>query len=158
MSDKDGDFPVSSLNAWKFKVVSLESARQSFRGWYRNPPRAAVDSLGVAYRDAVGNWRSMHPDFVFFNEVGGKIVASIVDPHGHHLEDSLLKLQALARFASEYGSEFHRIEPLAEISSHMRVLDLQAKRVRAGVLASNSTPLELYHSDLAVDYDEPPTT
>ena len=52
-----------------------ELARPNVRGWYRNPPRAAVDSLGIAYRDDDGNWRSMHPDFVFFNEVGGKIVA-----------------------------------------------------------------------------------
>jgi hypothetical protein len=130
-----------------------EFARDSFRAWYRNPSRAAVDSLGVTYRDAVGNWRSMHPDFVFFNEVGGKIVPSIVDPHGHHLEDSLVKLQALARFAGDYGSEFHRIEALAKIGNQMRVLDLQVERVRAGILATDKAPLELYTSDLASNYD-----
>ena len=35
----------------------------------------------------------------------------------------------------------------------MRVLDLQDERVRAGILASDKVPLELYDSDLAVDYD-----
>ncbi len=153
MSDDDGMFPLSSLNAWEHEVVMCEFARDSFRAWYRNPSRAAVDSLGVTYRDAVGNWRSMHPDFVFFNEVGGKIVPSIVDPHGHHLEDSLVKLQALARFAGDYGTEFHRIEALAKIGNQMRVLDLQAERVRAGILASDKVPLELYSSDLASNYD-----
>lgn len=153
MADDSGLFPLSSLNAWEFEVVLCEFARDSFRAWYRNPSRAAVDSVGVAYRDSVGNWRSMHPDFVFFNEVGGRIVASIVDPHGHHLEDSLVKLQALARFAEDYGAEFHRIEALAKIGNQMRVLDLQVPRVRAGILASSAAPLELYSSDLGADYD-----
>lgn len=95
----------------------------------------------------------MHPDFIFFNEVGDRIVASIVDPHGHHLEDSLIKLQALARFAGEFGAEFHRIDALAEVGGQMRVLDLQQEHVRAAILASDKHPLELYASDLAVDYD-----
>ena len=71
-------------------------------------PAGAVDSLGITYREADGNWRSMHPDFVFFHEVNGEIVASIVDPHGHHLDDADIKLKALATFAAEYGDEFHR--------------------------------------------------
>ncbi|MGO4600386.1 DEAD/DEAH box helicase [Terrabacter sp. 2YAF2] len=153
MSDKDGDFPLSSLNDWEFDVVQAELARSSCKAWYRNPARAAVDSVGVTYRDATGNWRSMHPDFVFFNEVGGQIRASIVDPHGHHLEDSLMKLQALTRFAKEFGSEFHRIEAVAKINGTMRILDVQDERVRAGILASDQSPLELYASNLAADYD-----
>lgn len=153
MSDDNGEFPLSSLNEWEFEVVQSELARASCRAWYRNPPRSAVDSLGVTYRDAVGNWRSMHPDFIFFNEVGGNIRPSIVDPHGHHLEDSLIKLQALVRFADDYGTEFHRIEALAKLDGKMRVLDLQQDRVRAGILTSDKVPLELYSSDLAVDYD-----
>ncbi|MBM9458771.1 DEAD/DEAH box helicase family protein [Nocardioides sp. zg-536] len=153
MSDENGEFPLSSLNGWEFDVVHAELARSSCRAWYRNPARAAVDSLGVSYRDDVGNWRSMHPDFIFFNEVDGAIRPSIVDPHGHHLQDSLLKLQALVRFAKDYGSEFHRIEALAEIDGKMRVLDLQLDRVRAGILGSADAPEVLYRSDLAVFYD-----
>jgi hypothetical protein len=153
MSDDDGAFPLSSLNDWEYDVVQAELARSSCKAWYRNPSRAATDSLGVTYRDAVGNWRSMHPDFIFFNEVDGNLVPSIVDPHGHHLEDSLIKLQALVRFAAEFGSDFHRVEALAKINGKMRVLDLQDDRVRAGILASDKVPLELYSSDLAVDYD-----
>lgn len=153
MSDADGEFPLSSLNGWEYDVVNAELARSSCKAWYRNPPRAAVDSVGVSYRDEVGNWRSMHPDFIFFNEVQGEIRPSIVDPHGHHLQDSIIKLQALVRFAKDYGSEFHRIEALAEIDGKMRVLDLQKDHVRAGVLASDDVPEVLYRSALAVDYD-----
>lgn len=153
MSDESGQFPLSSLNDWEYEVVQCETARDSCRAWYRNPPRAAVDSLGVTYRDSSGNWRSMHPDFLFFNEVGGEIEVSIVDPHGHHLEDSLVKLQALAGFAEEFGSAFHRIEALAKLGKQMRVLDLQQPEVRAGIMGSASAPLELYASEAAVDYD-----
>lgn len=153
MSDESGEFPLSTLNEWEFDVVQAELKRTSCKAWYRNPARAAVDSVSVTYRDATGNWRSMHPDFVFFNDVGGQIRPSIVDPHGHHLEDSLIKLKALTRFASEFGSEFHRIEAVAKINGQMRILDMQEERVRAGVLASDQSPLELYSSDLATDYD-----
>lgn len=152
MADDAGDFPLSSLNLWEIKVVESELARDSCKAWYRNPPRAAVDSLGVSYRDGSGNWRSMHPDFVFFEEVGGGMAVSIVDPHGHHLEDSLTKLQALADFAEKHGAKFHRIEALAEVDGQMRVLDLQRADVRAGVKASKQEPAALYEGDLAVDH------
>jgi len=153
MSDEDGKFPIAALNDWERAVVGAELERRGSVGWYRNPARAAVDSLGITYRDAVGNWRSMHPDFIFFNEVGGKVRASIVDPHGHHLEDSLLKLRGLARFAEEHGDEFHRIESVTKIGTTMRILDLQIPVVREALIRGDDTPIELYQSDLAVDYD-----
>jgi len=52
----------------------------------------------------------LHPDFLFFNGVGGTVRTSIVDPHGHHLDDALVKLQGLAHFA-----EFCRIVAVMRI-------------------------------------------
>jgi len=72
MSDEEGDFPLTSLNTWERKVVRAELTRPTVRAWYRNPSRAAVDWLGIAYRDGQGNWHSMHPDFVFFHDVNGR--------------------------------------------------------------------------------------
>lgn len=153
MSDEAGNFPLTSLNTWEREVVMAELQRPNVRGWYRNPSRAAVDSLGVAYRDeSTGNWRSMHPDLIFFNEVRGEIVASIVDPHGHHLEDALMKLKALATFAGKFGDAFHRIEALSKIDTSMRVLDMKSDAVREAVLYRDETAEQLYRSDLAVDY------
>ena len=153
MSDEDGQFPLTSLNKWEREVVLAELARPNVRGWYRNPSRAAVDSLGIAYRDDdTGNWRSMHPDFVFFHEVGGKIVASILDPHGHHLDDALMKLKALARFAGTYGEAFHRIEALAEVDGRMKVIDMKIDAVREAVLVAKQSAVDLYRSTIAVDY------
>jgi len=154
MSDENGDFPLGELNSWEYEVVRAEIARPSVRGWYRNPSRAAFDSLGVAYRDdSTANWRSMHPDFVFFHEVGGKVVASILDPHGHHLEDASLKLKALAKFAETYGGEFHRIESLAEIDGRMRVLDMKRQDVREAIMVGNQSAKDIYQSKVAIDYD-----
>lgn len=154
MSDEGGQFPLASLkSSWERTVVLAELARPNVRGWYRNPSRAAVDSLGIAYRDDdSGNWRSMHPDFVFFHEVGGKIVASIVDPHGYHLDDALMKLKALATFAGTYGEAFHRIEALAEVDGRMKVLDMKIDAVCDAVLLGKQSPAELYRSNIAVDY------
>jgi hypothetical protein len=154
MSDEDGLFPLTSLNQWERSVVLAEIARPNARAWYRNPSRAAVDSLGIAYRDDnTGNWRSMHPDFVFFHEVNDKIVASIVDPHGHHLDDAGMKLRALAAFAGKYGEAFHRIEALAEVDGHMKVIDMQIPAVREAVVHGKESPIDMYRSNIAVQYD-----
>lgn len=152
MSDESGMFPMSSLNTWEQKVVNAELAKAGAAGWYRNPPRPAVDALGVAYRDGQGNWRTMHPDFVFFHEVGGEVKASIVDPHGTHLDDAVTKLKALAEFAQKYGDEFHRIEALAQVGSTMKVLDMTKPAVRESILHEVKTALEFYESDVASEY------
>lgn len=152
MSDEAGMFPLSSLNAWERKVVDVELNRPGALGWYRNPPRSAVDSLGIAYRDPRGNWRSMHPDFVFFHEVRGEVKASIVDPHGTHLDDAVIKLKALAEFAKEFGAAFHRIEAVAMAGSSMKVLDMTIPAVRDGVLYEDKPAVEFYRSDFAVEF------
>lgn len=153
MSDENGEAPISKLNDWEGEIVKCEIAREGAVAWYRNPPRQTADSLGVAYRDEeTGNWRSMHPDFVFFHAVEGKVRASIVDPHGHHLEDSLVKLQALAAFAEEHGEAFHRIEALSKVGNVMKVLNLQDDDVRAAIKTGGYSVDWFYNSELAVDY------
>jgi hypothetical protein len=94
----------------------------------------------------------MHPDFVYFHEVAGRIVASILDPHGHHLDDALMKLKALARFARTYGEAFHRIEAFAEVDGRMKVLDMKIDSVRESVLVAKQSAVDLYRSAIAVDY------
>jgi hypothetical protein len=155
MSTEDGMFPLTSLNEWERKVVLAEIGRPHARAWYRNPPRAAFDSLGIAYRDPAGNWRSMHPDFVFFHEAvaTGDIKASIIDPHGHHLDDAAIKLKALAEFAETFGDEFDRIEAVADVDGQFRVLDMQMPETRAAVLVGEESPADLYKSSVGEWYD-----
>ncbi|MDJ0400569.1 DEAD/DEAH box helicase [Rhodococcus rhodochrous] len=153
MSDENGDAPITKLNDWEGEIVKYEIARSGALAWYRNPPRQTADSLGIAYRDeTTGNWRSMHPDFIFFHEIGGEPKASIVDPHGHHLDDSLVKLQALARFAEQHGHAFHRIEALSKVGDVMKTLNLQDENVRSIVMSGGRTVDWYYNSQFAGNY------
>ena len=69
---------------------------------------------------------------------------SIVDPHGQHLEDSLVKLQGLANYAERYGDAFHRIEASLKDGAKWRVLDLKRADVRTAIANHTGPVLELY--------------
>jgi hypothetical protein len=153
MSDEDGLYPVGTLNGWEQKVVALELKRLSCAGWYRNPSHNGMDSVTVAYKDAVGDWRSMHPDFVFFEKVDGRILPSIVDPHGQHLDDSLVKLQGLAKYAERYGDGFHRIDAVVQDGNNWRKLDMKKAEVRALILAHDGPVNSLYGDPLSDKYE-----
>lgn len=152
LSNAEGNFPVGSLNRWETDVLDNEMQQPGAVAWYRNPSRASQDSLAVAYQNAQGEWKPMRPDFVFFTErTDGAVVASLVDPHGWHLADALPKLRGLADFAEEFGSEFHRIESVAEVEGTLRVLDITRKQVRESTRATNDSK-SLYVSDKATNY------
>ena len=152
MSDPVGDFPIGSLNGWEQEIVERELQRPDCVGWYRNPSHNGVDSVTVAYRDPIGDWRSMHPDFIFFNRIGDVVHPSIVDPHGQHLQDSLPKLQGLANYAERYGDAFHRIEAVVKEGTKWRMLDLKREEVRTLIAAHAGDIAVLYGSSLAEDY------
>ena len=154
MSDEDGWFPMSSLGGWERDVIRTEVARPDCVAWYRNPSVPRPDSLGIAYRDDHGNWRRLHPDFVIFSEVRGEVRGSIVDPHGGHLEDSMIKLRGMAKFAEAHGESFHRIDSIATNgkSTQLRVLDMLDAEVRATVLAFTGTVDELFDSPVSAVY------
>lgn len=148
---EDGTVPVD-LNEWERKVLDQESKQPGFKAWYRNPARATKESLAVAYKDGEGNWKALRPDFIFFgSKHDGTVGADLVDPHGHHLADAIWKLRGLADFAEEYGSDFRRIESVAETGGTMKVLDLTKRHVRQAIREANSAK-GLYESALASDY------
>ncbi|REJ08749.1 type III restriction endonuclease subunit R [Microbacterium bovistercoris] len=154
MSDEDGWFPLSSLNGWEQAVAKREVARTDCIAWYRNPSVSRPDALGIPYRDGIGNWRTLHPDFLIFSEVNGEIRPSIVDPHGTHLDDSLVKLRGLADFAEAYGDAFHRIDSLGTTgaSGELRVLDMLDPAVRDAVRQAKGAAGDLYASSLGSKY------
>jgi type III restriction enzyme len=85
--------------------------------------------------------------------VNGQIKASIVDPHGHHLDDAVTRLKALADFAEKYGDSFYRIEALSELENSMRVLDMKIPEVRDAVRHESMSAVDFYDAAIAVDYD-----
>ena len=128
-----GDYPVGTLRPGELAVLDIEMARHNARAWYRNPSSVSKDALQVPWQDSQ-RWRSMQPDFIFFTaSAGGSVVASLIDPHGHHLGDALGKLRGLADFAEMYSDRFLRIEAVskndrgdlgAESKGTLRMLDL----------------------------------
>jgi type III restriction enzyme len=152
MSDVDGNFPIGTLNAWETSVLESEMKQPGFLAWYRNPGRASDDSLAIAYKDGKKYWRRMCPDFIFFSSSGDEVKVSIVDPHGFHLGDALPKLRGLADYAADFGSEFHRIEAVAEMKDKkLRVLDITSPGVRQAIHEAKDAEA-LYLSDAATDY------
>lgn len=151
MAAEDGTFPIT-LNDWERKVLDSESSQPGFKGWYRNPSRAARESLAVAYQDDADEWKALRPDFIFFSSMhDGQVVVDLVDPHGHHLSDAMPKLHGLAAFAEHFGGDFRRIESVAETDGTLRVLDLTKPRVREAIRNAQSAKA-LYLSELASDY------
>jgi hypothetical protein len=152
MSDVDGNFPIGMLNPSETSVLESEMKQPGFLAWYRNPARASADSLAIAYKDGKGNWRRMCPDFIFFSGSGDDVKVSIVDPHGFHLADALPKLRGLADYATDLGSEFHRIEAVTEMKDKkLRVLDIKSLKVRQAIKEAKDAEA-LYLSDAATDY------
>jgi type III restriction enzyme len=153
MADENGDYPVGMLNGWEIDVLNKEMKRLSALGWYRNPAHNGLDSVCISYKDSQGNWRGMHPDFVFFHEIDGAVLPSIVDPHGQHLDDSMVKLVGLANFAERYGDKFHRIEAVAKDGSRWRKLDLKREDVRLKIAQmQDSTVTSLYGDPVSEEY------
>jgi hypothetical protein len=149
LCDEQGLYPAQ-LNDWERKVVTAESKRPGFKFWYRNPNRPSQDSLGIAYTEA-DTTKIVRPDFIFFVEEDGKVVADIVDPHSIHLADAVPKLQGLARYAETHPGVFGRVEAIAEVGGKLRVLDLTSSDVRQAVADATSADT-LYKSSVAGDY------
>ena len=139
--------PVGSLNQWELTVIDTELGRTfpEVVGWYRNPSQATENALQVPYRRG-GKWATVQPDFVFFSrKANGDYVASIVDPHGDHLSDSLDKLVGMAAFAERHHDRLLRMESLAKNSDGAMVsLDLTDSSVRAAI-ESAATASELFN-------------
>lgn len=151
MAAEDGTVPID-LNEWERKVLDSEAKQPGFKGWYRNPDRATKESLAVAYKDELGDWKALRPDFIFFSTThDGQVAVDLVDPHGHHLSDALPKLRGLADFAERFAADFRRIESVAETSGHLRVLDITKHYVRDAIRETLSAKA-LYESELAIDY------
>jgi hypothetical protein len=149
LCDEYGNFP-SELNDWERRVIEKESSRPRFLFWYRNPQTPGQSSLGIAYQDAKQH-KIMRPDFIFFAEEGGQVVADIVDPHGLHLADALPKLQGLAVYAQAHAGSYRRIESIAEVKGKLRVLDMTDTNVREAVKEGQDAT-SIFLSSLADDY------
>ncbi len=151
LCDEQGWYPTE-LTSWERTVLAMETHRDGFRFWYRNPPRPTQDSLGIAYVDG-DDTKIVRPDFLFFAAMpDGSVVVDIVDPHGFHLADALPKLQGLARYAEAHPQSYRRVEAVAKVGDKLRALDLTSADVREAVMRATNAA-SLYQGAHARDYD-----
>ncbi len=150
LCDGLGQYPVD-LNHWEKLVLNAEMKREGFRFWYRNPDRPSQDSLGISYLDG-NETKIVRPDFLFFSRLSDDSFAvDIVDPHSTHLADALPKLQGLASYAESHAHVYRRIESIAEVDGHLRILDMTRAEVRKAISeATNASTL--YQGALASEY------
>lgn len=149
LCDEQGSYPAE-LGGLEKEILKAEMERDGFKFWYRNPDRPSQDSLGISFAEG-DDTKIVRPDFIFFSEQDGEIVADIIDPHGFHLADALPKLQGLARYAETHSQIYRRIEVVAETGGKLRVLDLTRADVRRAVLEATSAEA-LYKGAVAGDY------
>lgn len=139
LATPDGDYPLEpkiAKNRWERATITHERGLGSLAGWYRNPSSAGKDSLRIAHKSG-DSWRSIQPDFVFIHASDGKLLPSIIDPHGAHLGDSAPKLKALAEYADEHGEEFDRVIGIGiEKDGVLYGLDLKSPKIRRAVYES----------------------
>ena len=149
LCDEQGLYPAE-LGTWEEPVLKAEMEREGFMFWYRNPDRPSQDSLGISYIEG-DDTKIVRPDFIFFAEQRGEVVADIIDPHGFHLADALPKLQGMARYAESHSQIFRRIEAVADTGGKLRVLNLTRADVRQAVVEATSAEA-LYKGAVAGDY------
>jgi hypothetical protein len=128
----DGKFRTK-LGSWEQHAIGVESARDGFVAWYRNPV-GGQRSLRIPY-DAGNGYGKLYPDFIVLHEGDdGVIRASIIDPHGHYLSDASDKLRGLATYAEKHGNDYSRvIAVIKNADGDFRQLDLKDATVRTAL-------------------------
>ena len=125
-------------------MIETEIARDYTLAWYRIPSSSRSDSLGVPWATADGVEKILRPDFLVFASGDTGVTASIIDPHGTHLEDSIHKLRGLSNYAEQHGDQYARIESIALVDDTLRVLDHKDRRVRDAIRADGANTTALY--------------
>lgn len=143
LADNDAVAPMK-LNKWETAVIETEIARDYTLAWYRIPSSSRSDSLGVPWATADGVEKILRPDFLVFASGDTGVTASIIDPHGTHLEDSIHKLRGLSNYAEQHGDQYARIESIALVDDTLRVLDHKDRRVRDAIRADGANTTALY--------------
>lgn len=133
-SDSKGTFRCKLGTSWEKHVLDVESKRDGFVAWYRNPT-GGQRSLRVPYETSNG-YGKLYPDFVVLHaDDAGETRASIVDPHGHHLGDAADKLRGLAAHAEKHADEYARVIAVIQTGAKdFRMLDLKDPTVRAALV------------------------
>ncbi len=132
------DFEKSS---WERLVVKTELERGDVVAWLRNLDRKPW-ALKAVYQVGT-DWVPVYPDFVFFREIDGDIVADMLDPHLLTARNTPERARGLATYASKHWQHFGRIELIVVTRSGgndtIRRLNLMDEDVRKAVAQVTSS-------------------
>lgn len=151
--DKDG-WAYLNLNGLEKKVVKTELSRSLNVAWYRNQSRNLNASLSIPY-ELNGEWENMYPDFIFFQKTAdGRIIRTIVDPHGDWLGDSVAKLKGYVLYLKDHPDMFGAVQAVAdEKGGELRYLDLMKADVQTAIENfTGSSAKELFTGPLSKVY------
>lgn len=112
------------------------------------------ESLAIPYK-LNDVWENMYPDFIFFQKTGnGKIIRSIVDPHGDWLGDSVAKLKGYVMYLKDHPDMFGSVLAVADEKGGVyRYLDLMTKQVQDEIENfTGSSAKELFMGALGRNY------
>ncbi|MEU9505749.1 DEAD/DEAH box helicase family protein [Micromonospora sp. NPDC048170] len=129
LSDANGLYHAE-LKSWEEHVLRTELEAGAV-AWYRNPSTGR-HSLQIPYTTSFGI-KGLAPDFIFVDRVTGRLVASIVDPHGTHLADAVDKLKGLATYAAKHADAYHRIQSIAMVDDGYLMLNHKDPEIRAAI-------------------------
>jgi len=150
-ANSEGYFPVV-FTGWETAVLETELRKDTLVAWYRNPSGGTA-ALAVPY-DESGRQRTLYPDFLFFHEKDGVVVADIVDPHRPDAADTGPKWSGLARYASRHRDRLRRVLGVVEDGEgRMLSIDLKNPDVASRLdQARNETDVRAIFADLGGIY------
>lgn len=118
------------LNDSEDAVVTHELQNPNVICWYRNPVgKSTSNSLRIPYRIG-GERKTLHPDFIFFENYNGREMPAIVDPHGIYLADTMPKLKGAARYVEDFGDSYSRYWFVSDYKGQATYLDLKDHETR----------------------------
>lgn len=153
ISDENG-WAYLNLNNLEKKIVCTELSSPLTVAWYRNQSRNLNASLSIPY-ELGGQWENMYPDFIFFVKTkNGKIIRTIVDPHGDWLGDSVAKLKGYVLYLRDHPDMFGSVLAVAdEKDDECRYLDLMEGKVQDAIEKfTGSSAKDLFLGDLSKPY------
>lgn len=141
LSNSDGLYRAE-LQGWEQHVLRTELNAGAV-AWYRNPSTGR-HALQIPYTTSAGI-KGLAPDFIFVDQVAGRLVASLVDPHGTHLADAADKLKGLSLYADRHAEVYHRIQSVALVDDGYLMLNHKDPDVRDAIANfTGADPGELF--------------
>lgn len=137
-SDEDGNYYFDADNLEE-NILDYYLPKFNDAKLYRNPSSGSR-AIGVQY-EKDGEMKVFYPDFFFITIDDDKTSVTIIDPHSTHLEDSLSKLQGMAKYVEENQDIFNMVKSISEIDKKdntVRTLELTESAVRDHILNSTT--------------------